>query len=532
MASRLFTLLLLTSLAFGILARTLNLEAKPYWLDESYTLLRTSGHTAEEVTKQLWQGRLLPVSALLRYQHPSPHDGGAAGTIAGLAREEPQLPPLYFLLARTWQQWFGSSKTSIRSLSVIGSLLAFPSLYWLCRELFSSPSVAWMAMALVAVSPINLRYAQESRPYSLWSALALLCCAALLRATRKPTASGWTTYSLLTTLALYCHLLTVPVLLAHGLYVGAVERYRLTRRSLAFLLSLLVSLVAFLPWLRAAWQQRDVIRQTTEHATRSLPLDELLQFWALALQRIFMGGAVPNRFILITVAVALACLCSYAILFLIRNAPRRSWLFMLILMACMGLPLLIVDLTMGGRRTTNERYFLLLYLLLQICVAYLLATRIESQEARSKFRFTPWRPLAACLLLAGALSCGLSVQAGTWWGWSRYDIEIARLINTHPHPLVIADGSFGSIAPLAHELKPHTRFLLLHDAGRFRLPEDDSTSFLYNPSARLVAKAESMGFQPTPIYRFRDTMTHLEITLYQINAPTWAAAAAARPARS
>ena len=59
-----------------------------------------------------------------------------------------------------------------------------------------------------------------------------------------------------------------------------------------------------------------------------------------------------------------------------------------------------------------------------------------------------------------------NVQAGTWWGWSRYDIEIARLINAHPHTLVIADGSFGAIAPLAHELKPHTRFLLLHDAGK------------------------------------------------------------------
>jgi uncharacterized membrane protein len=524
----LFTLLLLTSLAFGLVARTLNLDAKPYWLDESYTLLRSSGHTAAEARKELWQGQVIPVAALLRYQHPSPRDGGPAGTIAGLAREEPQLPPLYFLLARKWQQWFGASKPSVRSLSVIGSLLAFPSLYWLCRELFSSPAVAWMAMALVAVSPIHLRYAQESRPYSLWSALALLCCAALLHAMRKTTPSSWASYSLLTTLALTCHLFTVPMLLAHGLVVAAEERGRLTRRSLAFLLSLFVSLGAFLPWLRTVWQQRDVMRQTTEHASRSLPWGELLQFWTLALQRIFVAGPVASRFLLISIAVALACLCCYSILFLIRNAPRRSWLFLLILMGCMALPLLIADLTMGGRRSTNERYFLLLYLVLQIAVAFLLATRIESEQAQaqkgeragSKFHFTPWKPLAASLLLAGALSCGLSVQAGTWWGWSSFDIEIARLINRHPHPLVITDGSFGAITPLAHELNPPTRLLLLSEAGTLRLPEGKATAFLYNPSASLLAKAKSLGWQPKSLYRFKDSLTHLEITLYQLSAPT------------
>jgi len=525
-AARLFALLLLASLAFGLVARTLNLDVKPYWLDESYTLLRSSGHTAAEASRQLWQGQVIPVAALLRYQHPSPRDGGPAGTIAGLAREEPQLPPLYFLLARTWQQWFGASKPSVRSLSVIGSLLVFPSLSWLCRELFSSTKVAWMAMALVAVSPIHLRYAQESRPYSLWSALALLCCAALLRAMRKTTPSSWVSYSLLTTLALSCHLFTVPMLLAHGLVVAVVERGRLTRRSLAFFLSLLVSLGAFLPWLRTVWHQRDVIRQTTEHASRYLPWGELLQFWALAVQRIFVAGPVASRFLLISVAVALVCLCSYSILFLIRNAPRRSWLFLLILMACMALPLLIADLTMGGRRSTNERYFLLLYLVLQIAVAFLLATRIEAEQAQeweqvgTRLRFTPWKALAASLLLAGAFSCGLSVQAGTWWGWSSFDIEIAELINRHPHPLVITDRSFGAITPLAHELQPPTRLLLLSEAGTLRLPEGEATAFLYNPSATLLAKASSLGWQPKPLYRFNDSLTHLEITLYQLSAPT------------
>ena len=59
--------------------------------------------------------------------------------------------------------------TAIRSLSALISLLIFPCIYWLCRELFNVPlSVPGVAIALMAISPIQLVYAQEAREYILW----------------------------------------------------------------------------------------------------------------------------------------------------------------------------------------------------------------------------------------------------------------------------------------------------------------------------------------------------------------------------
>ena len=40
-------------------------------------------------------------------------------------------------------------------------------MYWLCLELFESSVTAWLAVAIIAISPFQIVYAQEARPYSL-----------------------------------------------------------------------------------------------------------------------------------------------------------------------------------------------------------------------------------------------------------------------------------------------------------------------------------------------------------------------------
>jgi len=71
-------------------------------------------------------------------------------TVKGLATEEPQLSPVYFILARFWVQLFCPQVAAVRSISAWISLLVFPSVYWLCWELFRSVSVGWMAVTIVA----------------------------------------------------------------------------------------------------------------------------------------------------------------------------------------------------------------------------------------------------------------------------------------------------------------------------------------------------------------------------------------------
>ena len=141
-------------------------------------------------------------------------------TVKGLATEEPQLSPLYFILARFWVQSLGPQVVAVRSLSAWISLLVFPRVYWLCWELFRSASLGGMAVTIVAVGPFHVLYAQEARPYIMFAVLVLLSNAILLRAialqnfptTSKLSKAVWSIYAIALTLGLYSSLLFLSLI--------------------------------------------------------------------------------------------------------------------------------------------------------------------------------------------------------------------------------------------------------------------------------------------------------------------------------
>ncbi len=158
--------LLIVILALGVFFRFVNIDRKVYWFDETFTSLRISGYTEKEAIAQLCNNQQIGVEDLQKYQHPTP-GRTLTDTLKSLALEDPQHPPLYYLMTRFWVQWFGSSVAVIRSLTALFSLLALPCMYWLCLELFNSSLVASVAVAMLAVSPFHVLYAQEAREYSL-----------------------------------------------------------------------------------------------------------------------------------------------------------------------------------------------------------------------------------------------------------------------------------------------------------------------------------------------------------------------------
>ncbi|MEG4587806.1 glycosyltransferase family 39 protein [Microcoleus sp. MOSTC5] len=193
MKSRL-RLLLVVLLLLGVFFRFINIDKNYYWYDEAFTSMQISGYTQTEVLHEISSGQLVAAQDLMKYQRPNPTKN-FGNTVQSLAIEEPQLPPLYFLTVKCWAKLFGDSPAATRSFSVWISLLAFSSLYWLCRELFAPPEMVWIAVGLVAVSPLHVLYAQEARPYSLLPTLILLSCASLLRAMRLETKLRWSIYA-------------------------------------------------------------------------------------------------------------------------------------------------------------------------------------------------------------------------------------------------------------------------------------------------------------------------------------------------
>src|SRR4028119_73728 len=261
--------LIIAVLVIGIFFRFANLDRKFYWLDETYTSLRVSGYTEAEIIKQISYQKITSPSDLQKYQQIN-SEKTLSDTVNSLATEDPQHPPLYYVLARQWAQWFGSSVAAMRSLAAVISLLVFPAIYWLAWELFESSAVAWMAIAIFAISPYHIMCAQEARQYSLWTLTTILSSAALLRAMRpdanqNPLALvfSWALYAGTATLGLYTHLLFACVAAAHAIYVAVIANWRDVKTFITYYVAGLIALTCFMPTLVNTVENLNLIRRTT-----------------------------------------------------------------------------------------------------------------------------------------------------------------------------------------------------------------------------------------------------------------------------
>ncbi len=403
-------ILVITCLVLGIFFRFYNLSYKVYWSDETMTSLRISGYTTEQLVTETFNGQPLTVAGMVQtYQIPNP-DRPLSDTLTALA-SHPEHSPLFYLLARYWSQGGSNPVLATRSLAAFISLCLLPAIYWLCLELFQSSWVGWGAMALVAVSPLQVLYAQEARQYSLWALTVVLASAALLRALRVKSIAAWGLYTLTLTLSFYTHLFSGLVALGHGLYMvaiaieGAWQHWQLNRgrsapqprpetsgtgktpwaqwRSclspvLAYSLASLVAVVLFSPWLWVVVTQVERVQEVTEWVTADR--DNLMGYWLLNLNRLFFdmnqGSSLFNPLLYLTLALA-----GYALYFLWQTTLPRIGLFLLCQIGATSLGLILPDLLLGGRRSTISRYLIPCHIAIQLAVAYLLTLKVMGRPS-------------------------------------------------------------------------------------------------------------------------------------------------------
>jgi uncharacterized membrane protein len=496
--------LLIVLLVLGVFFRFVNLDRKVYWHDEAYTSLRIAGYTAEEVNQQVFNGQIIGIEDLQKYQRPNP-EKGLVDTINTLVIDDAQHPPLYYILVRLWVQWFGNSVAVTRSLSALISLLVFPFVYYLCLELFESSLVGWIAIALIAVSPFHVLYAQEAREYSLWTVTILLSSWLLLRASRL-TSQGreniwqdWGIYAIAFVLSLYTFSLSVLVGIGHGIYVIAIARFRLTKTVIAYLVSSLIALLLFSPWLAIALTTWSKTGATW--TAFPIPLLSLLKTWGLHINRAFILTVGDFGFDHLSTYLSLPLfliLVASAIYFLCRHTSKRVWLFILTLMGTTFLSLALPDLMLGGQRSTSTRYLVSLILGIQLSTAYLLATQIS---VASFSRRTFWRVVMATVISAGVVSCVISSQAETAWNKvvSYNNPQIARIVNQSNTPLLISSSfgiNFGNSLALSYLLDPKVRLQIVtgNTQPDFmnipKIPQGFSDVFFLNPSDQFRERIE------------------------------------------
>ncbi len=500
--------LIILLLLLGIFFRFFNLDKKIYWPDEAVTSLRISGYTRKELVQQAFNGHEINIEYLAKFKGIN-QDKTVIDTIKSLAFEEPQLPPLYFVVLRFWVQFFGDSVTAIRSLSALIGLFVFPCVYWLCQELFESSWVGWVAIALVAISPFHILYAQEARPYSLWIFTILLSSAALLRAIRLQTKLSWSIYTLSSMLGLYSFLLCGFVTIAHGIYILLAESFKLSKTVISFLVASLVVFLTFIPWLLAIINNFSKAEGGTDWASHKVSWLSLIMMWSGNVSRLFfdIGVGSDNQLKdllpLIPLILAVLIIVVYSIYFLIRNAPKRAWLFILSLIGVTAIGLILPDLIFGGRRSGVSRYLIPCYLGIQLAVAYLLTNKVFGiYTSLQKQRF--WHFVAVALFSTGVISCLISSQAQIWWNkgpnMTQYNFQAAHIINQTTRPLLISDSDPAYILSFSYLLKPKVLIQAVVGARVLQISKEYRDIFIYNSSDELryfIEKEYNWTFRET-----------------------------------
>ncbi len=166
--------------------------------------------------------------------------GGAMHAVTG----GPEVsPPLYFLLAWAAAK-FGDPVIGLRLPSVLLGTLTIPVAYLLGARTVGSRA-GLCGAALVALSPFAIFYSSEARPYATAFFLAATSSFALMGALQDGRRRWWVLTVLAAVAALYTHYTTVFVIAAQGAW--ALWAWPARRR--ATLAALLVTALAYLPWL-------------------------------------------------------------------------------------------------------------------------------------------------------------------------------------------------------------------------------------------------------------------------------------------
>ncbi len=503
--------LAIAALIIGSLLRFANLEGKIYWHDETYTALYATGHGREEAQAALFDGQIKSASDVLAWQTAEPNNG-LVKTWQQLAEDDSQHPPLYYLLTRLAMYVTSNTVVATRVIAAIAGILLIPAIYWLSLELFGSKPATSLSAALVAVSPFQYLYAQEAREYSMWALAIALTSATLLKALRKSNPLNWLIYAATLTAGLYTCILTFLVIASHSLYViwRSLVLYKGKRSAHAFValrnftISTIASLLLFLPWLTIITKI-----DAASWTAKPMPFLALGKIWAGNITRLFfdlnLDATDPIFYTAIPVLLALG-LVSYTLIWSIRRMPISASVFLGLLGGVTLLAFVGPDLLFGGRRSSVSRYFIPVYLCLQIAIAYLLAQKISNNKTSSNRKQIRWQRATAGLLIAGLISCLVSIPSDTWWHKknSHLNPEVAQTVNQAPNSLLISsnnNANLGEVFSLSHRLSPDQKLLLFEEPNLPTIPSGFESIFVFNISADAKDQlSQTNTYQLIPAY--------------------------------
>ncbi len=168
-------------------------------------------------------------------------------------------PPLYYVALHGWMEVFGTGDVAVRALSGVVAVATLPLAYLAGRRR-GGHLLGWLVVTVLAASPYALRYATETRMYSLVILLVFAGYLLLDDVVRRGRGGWWRWLGLVVVTAalLYSHywamwlLAAVGVVLVWEAWRGAPEARPRALRAIAALVG---GGVLFVPWLPVMVEQ-------------------------------------------------------------------------------------------------------------------------------------------------------------------------------------------------------------------------------------------------------------------------------------
>lgn len=506
-------LFLIIVIVIGIAFRFVALDGKIYWHDEVYTNLRAAGYTSQQFAQEFYQNRIVSPVDLLKYQQLKP-GSTPLDTLNSLATEDPQLSPFYFLLARGWMFLFGHSIIASRFLPALISLISLPLMYLLAWELFQSSQTALLATAFLALSPFDILFAQTARQYSLFTLTVIVSSYCLLKAIRWRHFLFWGGYSLACIFGLYTQVLFGLTIIGHGAYILLLsmesspsfrrkKRFPFSKLLLEFVVAVAIAILAFSPWLIILINNLQQAIDVTNWSSYPISLLNLSKFWILSFTSVFVDINFDfNSIQMYLLRLPFVILILLALFQISQQTNRQTRLFIWTSILVPFLILALPDVLLGGGRSAVTCFLIPCFPALQLAVAYLFSTHIQSNKISLIDGEIFWRGLLAIVFTFSLISISMSANSQSWWHQvpSNKIPLIARHLNQNKSVNMIVDQgidytNLGNIISLSYELNPNIKLFMVNSEPNLLLLPIGQKVFVFNPSQELRQRIESKKYQ-------------------------------------
>jgi uncharacterized membrane protein len=450
---RLFTKpwLYLAVIIIGTFFKIYHFEYKLFWRDEIASVLYASGVKESVYINDIPANEIISINYFDSLLHNAEKPYTTQQEVSGILSNT-HLTPFHYILLTLWYRVVGDDVMDYRLLSVFIFILSLPFVFLLARTLFKSSLGGWIATSLYAVSPYIHCQSQEARYYIIWIFFFILSNCCFLLAIKHKTVLWWIAYAVASILALYTSILSVTFILGHLAYTLICHRHLLMK----LFITQAAILATYVPWLYFLYSVRNAIQSGMSwHHTYAQPSIfslELLFFQMIGWTKsftyfsdytyyfvLYAGKLQRELYFAIIVDVLVLCMIMYCIGHLIRKGIKEVKWFLIFIIAPLFLFFYLSDVIRHGLTSVLWRYQVVNMVGIIIVVANLLTDKIK--DGRPLFV-----SLYCALITLGIISTTRIVEERCWNTSPDCPsiINVARIINEEPYPLIITDlGGFG-----------------------------------------------------------------------------------------